>query len=209
VVKAETNSWLLYFKIAERPDGTFRAEADGVIENEKDWIAMKEQKPWRQGAKNIPANSVTYNRPLVKLEFSFLGETFQGEINSDRSEMVGTWGRGNTTVPLTMKRADPNSEDSRLATIVGIGVSMERDKQTGAIRITQVLPNSPAAQAGLTAGIIIQKIDDVSIAGKAPEECAMLIRGTAIVGTTVRMQLFNPNKNETNTVELTRQIIQR
>ena len=108
-----------------------------------------------------------------------------------------------------MKRADPNSEDSRLMTIVGIGVSLDMDKQTGAIHITQILPNSPAAQAGLTAGVIIQKIDDVSIAGKAPEECAMLIRGMAIVGTTVRLQLFDPNKNETNTVGLTRQMIQR
>ena len=209
VEKAGTNSWLLYFKIAEQPDGTFCAEADGIIADVNNWIAMKEQKPWEQGAKNLPANSVTYNRPSVKLEFSFLGETFQGEINNDHSEITGTWGRGNTTVPLTMKRADPTSEDSRLATVVGIGVALERDKQTGAIRITQVLPNSPAAQAGLTAGVIIQKIDGVSITGKAPEECAMLIRGMAIVGTTVRLQLFDPNKDETNTVGLTRQIIQR
>jgi len=209
MVKAGTNSWLLYFKIAEQPDGTFRAEADGIIANVKDWVAMKEWKPWIQGAKNLPANSITYNRPAVKLEFSSIAATFQGEVNSDHSEMTGTWGRGNTTVPLTMKRADPNSEDSRLMTVVGIGVSLDMDKQTGAIRITQVVPNSPAAQAGLTAGVIIQKIDDASIAGKAPEECAMLIRGMAIVGTKVRLQLVNPNKNETNTVELTRQIIYR
>ena len=108
------------------------------------------------------------------MEFSFLGETFQGEINNYHSEITGTWGRGNTTVPLTMKRADPTSEDSRLATVVGIGVALERDKQTGAIRITQVLPNSPAAQAGLTAGVIIQKIDGVSITGKAPKNVPCL-----------------------------------
>ena len=50
-VKAETNSWLLYFKIAGQPDGTFRAEVDGVIANVKDWIAMKERKPWESGCK--------------------------------------------------------------------------------------------------------------------------------------------------------------
>jgi len=208
VLKTETNSWLLYFKIAEQPDGTFRAEADGIIANVNDWTATKEQKPWN-GAKSIPANSVTYNRPSVKLEFSYFGTTFQGEINNDHSEMTGTWGTGTITAPLTMKRADPHSEDSRLATVVGIGVGLDRDKQTGAFRITQVVSNSPAARAGLTAGVVIQKIDGVSVAGKALEECAMLIRGTAIVGTKVQLELVNPDKNETNTVELTRQIIYR
>jgi RNA polymerase sigma factor (sigma-70 family) len=200
MVKIGTNSWLLYFKIAEQPDGTFRAESDGVNTNvlKVEFLA--------QGWENVPATLIAYQQPSVDLEFSAIGHVFRGEINSDHSEMIGMLTVGNTTVPLTMKRADPNSEDSRLMPVAGIGVALNMDKQTSALRITQVVPNLPAAQAGLTAGIIIQKVDGVPIGGKSLQECVDLIHGAA--GTKVRLELVDPSKNETNTVELTRQIIQ-
>ena len=86
---------------------------------------------------------------------------------------------------------------------VGSGVALGVDKQTSTVRITKVLPNTPASQAGLTAGLIVQKIDDIPTAGKSIESCASLIRGEA--GTAVRLELVNPERLETNRVELTRQ----
>jgi C-terminal processing protease CtpA/Prc len=46
-------------------------------------------------------------------------------------------------------------------------------------------------------------VDGVSTTGKSLAECLGLIRGKA--GTKVRLELVNPKRNETNTVELTRQ----
>jgi len=50
---------------------------------------------------------------------------------------------------------------------------------------------------------MVQNIDDISTAGKSPTLCANLIRSKP--GTKVRLELMNVERNETNTVELTRQ----
>src|SRR4029078_9532266 len=44
----------------------------------------------------------------------------------------------------------------------GIGTAIVVDESTHTLRITKVLVNSPAAEAGLTAGLLIQRIDDAS-----------------------------------------------
>ena len=196
----ETNSWLLYFKIAEQPDGAFHAEADGVN------TSVVKVELLGQGYKNIPATLITYKQPTVDLEFNGIAYVFQGEVNNDKSEMTGTLKWGNRTIPLTMKRTDPSSEDPRVGPVVGIGVALDMDKQTGALRIMQVVPNSPAAQAGLTTGVVIQKVDDASIAGKSLDECLGLVRG--VIGTKVRLEIITSDKTATNTVELVRQRIQ-
>jgi D-alanyl-D-alanine-carboxypeptidase/D-alanyl-D-alanine-endopeptidase len=85
----------------------------------------------------------------------------------------------------------------------GIGIQMDLSEQTGALEITKVLPESPAAKAGLSTGLVIQKIDGVQASGKSMEEYLTLLRGPA--GTKVRLELVSPGRNETNTVELTRQ----
>jgi len=86
---------------------------------------------------------------------------------------------------------------------VGVGVGLALDPTNHAVRIVQVLSNSPAALAGLSAGLIVQRIDETPVAGRKLLECVGLIRGTA--GTKVRLELVNLSHSETNTVELTRQ----
>lgn len=90
---------------------------------------------------------------------------------------------------------------------VGVGVALDFDSKTRAVMITKVLPNSPASEAGLSAGLMIRRIDDASAAGKGLTECIGLIRGAA--GTKVRLELVDPKQNTTNTVELTRRKIQK
>ena len=90
--------------------------------------------------------------------------------------------------------------------IIGVGLALKFDAKTKAIQIASILPNSPAAQAGLSNDFVIQKIDGVSTADKKIAECVNLLRGAA--GTKVRLELVDPNKNGTNTVELVRQRIQ-
>lgn len=85
---------------------------------------------------------------------------------------------------------------------IGVGVGLALDPTNHALRIIQVLSNSPAAQAGLSPGLSVTRIDDTPVAGKELLECVGLIRGTA--GTKVRLELLNPDHSETNTVELIR-----
>ncbi|HSY19193.1 MAG TPA: serine hydrolase [Candidatus Acidoferrales bacterium] len=105
-------------------------------------------------------------------------------------------------VNLTQQITDSLSSGKN-GELVGIGVKLELDPESRALQITGIVPNSPAAQAGLSAGLMVQKIDDVATTGKNPTLCAALIRGKA--GTKVRLELMNPKRNETNTVELMRQ----
>jgi C-terminal processing protease CtpA/Prc len=86
---------------------------------------------------------------------------------------------------------------------VGIGTGLEIDEKTHTLQITKILPNSPAAQAGLSTGLIVQKIDEVPTAGKSLAECTGMLRGTA--DTKVRLELVDSERKHTSKVELTRQ----
>jgi carboxyl-terminal processing protease len=101
-------------------------------------------------------------------------------------------------LPLT-----PDSVREFAHEVVGIGTALEFDKKAAVPRISKVFPKSPAADAGLTAGLLIQKIDGVATSGKDLPECAKLIRGP--IGSKVRIEVVDPNRCETKTMELTRQ----
>jgi D-alanyl-D-alanine-carboxypeptidase/D-alanyl-D-alanine-endopeptidase len=89
---------------------------------------------------------------------------------------------------------------------VGSGIAFEIDKQTHTLQITKVYPNTSAAQAGLSPGLIVEKIDDIPTAGKSLADCLNIAHGAA--GTKIRLELVTPDGGKTNTVELTRQKIQ-
>jgi carboxyl-terminal processing protease len=89
---------------------------------------------------------------------------------------------------------------------VGSGIAFDLDKQTHTLRITEVYPNTPAAQAGLAPGLIVEKIDGIPTAGKSMADCLNIAHGVA--GTKMRLELATPDGGQTNTVELTRQKIQ-
>jgi serine-type D-Ala-D-Ala carboxypeptidase/endopeptidase len=86
---------------------------------------------------------------------------------------------------------------------VGSGIAVDVDKQTGMLRITKVFPNSPASRADLSAGLIVETINDVPTVGIGTAACVGLMRGRA--GTKVQLRLVNPGRSKTNSVELTRQ----
>ena len=86
--------------------------------------------------------------------------------------------------------------------IVGLGFAFDLDQQTQTLRVTKVFPKSPAAEAGLSAGLIIWKIKGIPVAGKTITECLDIMRGP--VGAKVRLELISPERKDTNAVELTR-----
>ena len=44
---------------------------------------------------------------------------------------------------------------------VGIGAALDLDEPGQVLRITKIIPNTPATHAGLSAGLIIQKFDSI------------------------------------------------
>jgi hypothetical protein len=82
------------------------------------------------------------------------------------------------------------------------GVGVELDMKSQKVIIRQVVPNAPASRAGLSGGLVIQKIDGTPTDGKSLEDCADLMRGPA--GSKVKLELVDRTSNKTNTVELTR-----
>jgi len=86
--------------------------------------------------------------------------------------------------------------------MVGTGIALDLDKETHFIRISKVYSNSCAAKAGLSADLIIQKIEGVSTLNKSLAESLALFRANGAAK--VRLELSDPKKKETNTVELAR-----
>jgi hypothetical protein len=90
--------------------------------------------------------------------------------------------------------------------LVGIGARLDLDPATHFLRIVEVYPHSPAFHAGLSASLTVHRVDGIPTEGKSLTECLALVRGKA--GTKVRLECSSPERNQTNTVELTRQKIQ-
>jgi hypothetical protein len=100
---------------------------------------------------------------------------------------------------LPLKR---ESATSFAREMVGLGFAFDFDNQTNILRITKVFPESPASKAGLSAGMIIQKIQSVPTAGKSLAECRRLLAADG--SPKVRLELVTAETRSTNTVELTR-----
>ena len=87
------------------------------------------------------------------------------------------------------------------SSITGIGVLLGvRDH---ALQIMSVVPDTPAAKAGLHPGLVIQQIDGTDIVGKPLAVCVAMTRGP--VGSKVQLEVIDPAKSETNIVEFTRE----
>jgi hypothetical protein len=105
-------------------------------------------------------------------------------------------------------RREPLSRDAvkevflRGKEIVGIGAALELDSQTRMLRVTKVFENSPASRGGLSAPVLVRKIDGVATSGMSLDDCAARLRGQA--GTKVRLELFDSQQDRASEVELTR-----
>ncbi len=77
--------------------------------------------------------------------------------------------------------------------IFGIGVGFDRSGTLAGVALNIVLPDSPAARAGLMPGCIISEINGELTAGRIGEDCARLIRDGA---TRVRIKYLDPALKE-------------
>ncbi len=93
-------------------------------------------------------------------------------------------------------------QSPQVTEFVGVGIALRMGTQPNTPIIQDVVANTPAAEAGITRGMVVSKVDGVPVEGKNLADCVNLIRGP--VGTTVQLELITPDMNQTNTVELTR-----
>jgi hypothetical protein len=88
------------------------------------------------------------------------------------------------------------------AVVTGIGLFIVRDPQTQKFILRRTMPNSPAQQAGIPLGLILNKVDGVEVESKNITEISAMMRGQ--VGTTISLEFINPNTGETSQYEIAR-----
>ncbi|AOJ76692.1 MULTISPECIES: S41 family peptidase [Burkholderia cepacia complex] len=85
------------------------------------------------------------------------------------------------------------------------GVGLQVGLSDGALRVAAPVDESPAAHAGIQAGDLVTRIDDVPTPGLTLENAVKHLRGEA--GTRVRLALMRPSEDRSWTVVLTRAFI--
>lgn len=90
-------------------------------------------------------------------------------------------------------------ETNTLGHYVGIGVYIAEDKENNQILVIGPMEDSPAQEAGIKAGDILLKVDDIEYKGEEIDIAAEKMKGEA--GTTVKLELKRENKVLTLEVE--------
>jgi len=90
------------------------------------------------------------------------------------------------------------------ARIGGIGVMIQPDTATGYVRLTYVLPSTPAERAGLQVGDLVMSVNGTPTKGLAVDAVSALLRGQP--GTVVSVTLSRANA--TSVVSITRDNVQ-
>jgi RNA polymerase sigma factor (sigma-70 family) len=76
----------IVFHIASMPDGSYSATMDSPD----------------QGASGIPATTVQFTYPNIRMEWNGFGGVFTGKL--ENGKLSGTWHRGNVALPLQLER---------------------------------------------------------------------------------------------------------
>ena len=86
--------------------------------------------------------------------------------------------------------------------IVGVGLRLYRVDPKGPVKVTAVVPGSPASKAGIKTEFSIITIDGTNTADMSVAQCMQLLRGAP--DTQVTLRVSDPALHQTNTVTLKR-----
>jgi pimeloyl-ACP methyl ester carboxylesterase len=87
----------LAYKISKKPNGSLAATMDSID----------------TGAKDIPADEVSWKDPTLRLELKKIKGVFEGKTNKDYSEIEGKWQQSGQSFSLTLRRVDKLTELKR------------------------------------------------------------------------------------------------
>jgi hypothetical protein len=62
-----------------------------------------------QGAQGIPATAITLQGTTVRIALAPIGGAFEGTLGADGASIAGTWTQGGSPLPLTLRRATPDT----------------------------------------------------------------------------------------------------
>ncbi len=85
---------------------------------------------------------------------------------------------------------------------VGLGIVLKSDVKMDLPRIVTVYPHSPAGKAGISTGLLVERINGVAAQGKKLNECLQMLGGP--VGATVELDLFDASQKASSKVVLRR-----
>lgn len=150
------------------------------------------------------ANAVDFNS--LNTVYDALVDHYDGDI--DQSRVIEEAKRGIVAAAgddytYFMTAAEAKEFNNELEGDVGAGIGVEIGARDGYTKVLRTTPDNPARAAGVLAGDIVYKVDDVDVTGKSTDDVAKLLRGTA--GTTVKLTVVRNNKEVDFT--LTREII--
>ena len=63
-----------------------------------------------QGARPIPASSITLDATAVNFALNMIGGKYEGKLSADGNTIDGTWSQGPNPLPLVLTRATPETE---------------------------------------------------------------------------------------------------
>ena len=177
----------------------FASAASALAEYRKLVAVLQEQhgKATFLSRKNLQVATIQQNRRKVRLICSVRTNLSSLTVCYEDSALnhQAKWEQ------VQLDRESPEMSNDVQEHVTGVGVALGVEGQT--IKIMQVLPHTPASQAGLVPGLVVREIDGTPTEGKRLKECVDMVRGA--VGTKVRLELVDIENGKTNTVELTRE----
>ena len=154
---------------------------------------------------NISQREAMYDK-LYEID-SYVRKNFYGEI--DENELNDYLAVGYVAGLDDRYAAYYSAEDyarkqqENAGKLVGIGVRAQKD-ESGFIKIVETYPDSPAAEAGIKAGDLIVKVNDIDVNAENYETAVAAIGGKA--GTKLSMTVRTDNK-DWEIAEITRRVV--
>jgi len=143
--------------------------------------------------------NLTNNSTLLNQTFDILQNNFYKKISSDEliKGMVNSLNDPYTAFFDPAETKDLQAEIEGI--YAGIGVVIKMNEKEQILEIVSVFKNTPAEQAGLKSGDLIEKADSTALKGLSLEEASLKVKGE--IGTSVVLTIKRENEELTFTIK--------
>jgi len=143
--------------------------------------------------------NLTNNSNLLNQTFDILQNNFYKKISGDEliKGMVNSFNDPYTAFFDPTETKDLQAEIEGI--YAGIGVVIKMNEKEQILEIVSVFKNTPAEQAGLKSGDLIEKADSTALKGLSLEEASLKVKGE--IGTSVVLTIKRENEELTFTIK--------